>query len=201
MSRFLDCLHTGKASVRPGIRSADTKQREGKEKEKKKEGNAYYAHTCFATRWKSPPSSRSYFLISYFHGMRRRRVPACHPRSLHVFAVHVPPDGKNRASLRYATMEGNTGAQGEGIRINVSKIHFGEIRKFYIYIYIDEIWRRVSRGISFFFSCKLSTVERNKVEFVPEEEFIFLEEVFIWSELDGIVANMCGINYRIDGRR
>lgn len=199
MSRFLDCLHTGKASVRPGIRSADTKQREGKGKEKKKEGNAYYAHTCFATRWKSPPSSRSYFLISYFHGMRR--VPACHPRSLHVFAVHVPPDGKNRASLRYATMEGNTGAQGEGIRINVSKIHFGEIRKFYIYIYIDEIWRRVSRGISFFFSCKLSTVEWNKVEFVPGEEFIFLQEVFIWSELDGIVENMCGINYRIDGRR
>lgn len=77
-------------------------------------------------------------------------------------------------------MEGNTGAQGEGIRINVSKIHFGEIRKFYIYIYISMRFDGEFRAeFRFFFSCKLSTVERNKVEFVPGEEFIFLQEVFI----------------------
>lgn len=189
MSRFLDCLHTGKASVRPGIRSADTKQREGKGKEKKKEGNAYYAHTCFATRWKSPPSSRSYFLISYFHGMRR--VPACHPRSLHVFAVHVPPDGKNRASLRYATMEGNTGAQGEGIRINVSKIHFGEIRKFYIYIYIYrwDLTASFARNFVFFFLASCRPLNEIKLNLFPEKNLFFSKKFLFdpsWMELSRI---------------
>lgn len=137
MSRFLDCLHTGKASVRPGIRSADTKQREGKGKEKKKKRETRITHTRASPPDENPlppPALISLSLIS----------TECDvdgfPRVIHVPSTFLPSTSRQTAKIASASgmqrWRGTLGHRGRELESTFQRFTLARYESF-IYIYIS----------------------------------------------------------------
>lgn len=175
MSRFLDCLHTGKASVRPGIRSADTKQREGKgkegeEKERKKEekkGKRVLRTHVLRHQMKIPLP----LLFPYLLFPRNATTTTTGSR---VSSTFPPRFCRPRPARRQKSRQPpvcNDGGQhwGTGGRELESTFQRFTLRYSYIYTYGSMRFDETS-------------FERNFVRFFLfslRVEFIFLEEVFI----------------------
>lgn len=159
MSRFLDCLHTGKASVRPGIRSADTKQREGKGKEKKKKRETRITHTRASPPDENPlppPALISLSLIS----------TECDvdgfPRVIHVPSTFLPSTSRQTAKIAPASgmqrWRGTLGHRGRELESTFQRFTLARYESFiYIYIYRWDLTASFARNFVFFF---LQVVDR-----------------------------------------